>query len=86
MIASRPAELTLLTREGCELCEHMLATLRGWLAIHQPLRQVGLREVDEDPALARRYGMRVPVLLLDGERVCEGHFDANELQRLLRPR
>jgi glutaredoxin len=86
MSVSGPAALTLLTREGCELCEHMLRMLQGWLAIHQPAGQVSLRDVDADPELARRYAMRVPVLLLDGQTVCEGHFDATELQRLLRPR
>jgi len=43
-------------------------------------------DVDSDPELARRYGLDIPVLLLDGVRVCQHRLDASELLRLLRPR
>jgi len=41
-------------------------------------------DVDADPLLKRRWGLKVPVLLLDGERVCERGLDGPELLRLLR--
>jgi predicted thioredoxin/glutaredoxin len=41
-------------------------------------------DVDADPELVRRYGLNVPVLLLDGTVVCKHRLDAEELQRLLR--
>jgi hypothetical protein len=41
-------------------------------------------DVDSDPELVRRYGLNVPVLLLDGSVVCRHHLDAAELLRLLR--
>jgi predicted thioredoxin/glutaredoxin len=41
-------------------------------------------DVDADPELVRRYGLNVPVLLLDGTVVCKHHLDAEELIRLLR--
>lgn len=41
-------------------------------------------DVDSDPDLLRRYGLNVPVLLLDGTVVCRHRLDAAELQRLLR--
>ena len=43
-------------------------------------------DVDSDPELTRRYGLNVPVLLLDGTPVCRHRLDAAELARLLRPR
>lgn len=43
-------------------------------------------DVDSDPALRARYGLAVPVLLLDEEPVCHGRFDAQEVARLIRPR
>jgi predicted thioredoxin/glutaredoxin len=46
-----------------------------------PLRIV---DVDGDPELVRRYGLHVPVLLLDGTVVCRYRLDAEELERLLR--
>jgi hypothetical protein len=51
-----------------------------------PLPPVQRIDVDSDPELARRYGFDIPVLLCDGVKVCEHHFDASELRRLLRPR
>jgi len=41
-------------------------------------------DVDADPELTRRFGLNVPVLLLDETVVCRHHLDANELKRLLR--
>lgn len=82
-------------RPGCELCEDMLADLerlRRTLAERphaagesQPeLPPVEVVDVDSDSALHRRYGLHVPVLLLDGAIVCRHRLDAGELLRLLR--
>ena len=72
-------------RQDCELCEQMLAELRalGRRATLPPLTVV---DVDEDPQLQRRYGLQVPVLLLDGTVVCRHSLDSAELLRILRPR
>jgi len=40
-------------------------------------------DVDRDSELHRRYGLSVPVLLLDGTVVCRHRLDATELVRLL---
>jgi len=48
------------------------------------LPSVTLVDVDSDADLVRRYGMNVPVLLLDGTVVCRHRLDAEELLRLLR--
>ena len=52
----------------CELCERMLPSSRAAHACAMPA--VELVDVDSDPLLARRWGLQVPVLLLDGTRVC----------------
>lgn len=80
--------LTVVSRENCPLCEEMLAMLADTLAISAPaLREsVCVIDVDSDPTLRRRYGLKVPVLLLDGEPVCHGQLDTVELLRLLRGR
>ena len=77
------ATLTLLTRAHCELCEHMQAQLEG-LAARRRLPPLRLLDVDADAQLQRRYGLKVPVLLLDGAVVCFGRLDEAELLRLLR--
>jgi hypothetical protein len=48
------------------------------------LPPIEVLDVDTDPELARRYGLNVPVLLLDGTPVCRHRLDVVELARLLR--
>jgi hypothetical protein len=61
----------------------MVAELEA-LARRIPLPPVSVVDVDGDPELVRRYGLNVPVLLLDGTVVCKHRLDADELRRLLR--
>lgn len=51
------AELVLITRQGCCLCEGLEEKLRQ---LGQPLRCL---DVDQHHALLERYGLEVPVLL-----------------------
>lgn len=61
--------MRLFTRRGCRLCdeaEDLLAVL-GCAPI--------VTDVDATPEDAARYGLRVPVLEIDGMVVAEGRFD-----------
>jgi hypothetical protein len=80
--AERVGVLVLLTRPECELCEQMLHELT-MLGRRHPLPAVELRDVDDDPELQRRYGLKIPVLLIDGVPVCSVRLDVPELLRLL---
>lgn len=81
---SARSRLTLLTRDGCGLCEELLAEIT-LLRTREPLIPgVELVDVDADPVLQRRWGLKLPVLLLDGALVCLGRLDSPELLRLLR--
>ena len=62
-------QVTLYTRVGCHLCEEAEQALREEQAT-TPFR-LELVDVDRDPALARRYGVRVPVVAVDGEDLFE---------------
>jgi predicted thioredoxin/glutaredoxin len=75
--------LTLLHREDCGLCEEMIDELQA-LGRKLPLPPLELVDVDSDPELARRHGLNIPVLLLDGTVVCRHRLDPDELTRLLR--
>ena len=77
-------QLTLVTREDCELCEHMLADLLA-LRVELDLPVLVTLDVDSDPELLRRYALKVPVLLLNGAPVFHGQLDVAEFKRLLRP-
>jgi hypothetical protein len=67
------ADLELLVRDGCHLCDEFLLEL----SLDQPacMPDLTLRDVDGEAALAAQFGLRVPVLRLDGHVVCEGRYD-----------
>ncbi len=75
----------LLSRPGCGLCEEME---RAYAALSRrvPLPPLVVQDVDADPVTARRYGLEIPVLLLEGIVACKVEFDAAEVLRLTRPR
>lgn len=79
------SRLTVVHRDGCGLCDEMIADLQK-LGCSLALPPVEIVDVDSDPELQRRYGVQVPVLLLDGTKVCHFRLDEDELRRLLRPR
>ena len=81
---SLPTRLALLTRDGCGLCDELLAELTALRAREPAIPEVELIDVDSDPALRRRWGLKVPVLLLDGALVCTARLDTPQLLRLLR--
>ena len=65
----RPMDVLLHTRRGCHLCE----TVEDLLHHHVPLARIV--EIDGDGVLEREFGLRVPVLLVDGRCVAEGRID-----------
>ena len=85
MTARAAPRLALVTREDCGLCEEFRHALSE-AARTRTLPALDVLDVDSDADLRRRYGLDVPVLLLDGERVCAHRLDLAELDRLLRPR
>jgi Glutaredoxin-like domain (DUF836) len=74
----------LVTREGCHLCDEMEAVLDPVLQEHG--LALGKRDVDQEPALARRYTDVVPVLLRDGRPVAKIRLSIEEARRLIRRR
>lgn len=62
-------QVELFTRRGCHLCEQTEAVLRGELVTTRFALRV--TDVDADPKLARRYGARVPVVVIDGREAFE---------------
>jgi predicted thioredoxin/glutaredoxin len=83
LIAPSESRLTVVHRQECDLCDEMVAELEA-LGRKMPLPPVNVVDVDGDAELVRRYGLNVPVLLLDGSVVCRHRLDVDELRRLLR--
>jgi glutaredoxin len=63
----------LFTRRGCRLCEEAEDLLAAVGCTP------GLVDVDAEAGLAARYGLRVPVLEIDGVVVAEGRLDERAL-------
>jgi len=72
-------EWTVLSRPDCSLCEQLLAELAEMLGPAESAR-VRIVDVDQDPALVRKYGQRIPVLLADGEFVCDYRLDRERVR------
>jgi hypothetical protein len=77
-----PPGLVVLRRDGCGLCEDMLHALAE-LELAKAIPPVSVVDVDSDPELARKFGLKVPVLLLDGSVICHYTLNSNELLRLV---
>jgi hypothetical protein len=74
-------ELTVFVRQGCHLCSDMLHDL-GHLKSELDFR-CRVRDVDEDAALAARYGERVPVLVCGETELCWYFLDTDRLREYL---
>jgi hypothetical protein len=74
------AGLVIYTRRDCSLCEQMEAGVRR---VAGPGARVAMVEIDDDPALVRRFGADIPVLCLDDEVICKHFLDAERLMSAL---
>ncbi len=73
--------VTLYGKPGCHLCDDARGVVQAARADgHFELREV---DVSLDPALHRRYGVRIPVVAVDGDEVFEHFVDPARLRDLL---
>lgn len=73
--------LTVYSREGCHLCEDMLAVLA---VFREPMGfDVSVVDIDRDPALVEKYNALVPVLALGEREICHHFFDKLALEQAL---
>ena len=80
MQSAKPRFL-LYSRPGCQLCDELADELAALLPAGS--YELDVVDVDADPATVRRWGLKVPVLLLGGELVCHGTLDDRELHKAL---
>ena len=82
------AELTLITRQGCHLCEEASNDLARLVARFSALYPdkpyvVEVLDVDSDSALQSKYSEEVPVLLLNGKQVSFFKIDVDRVLALM---
>jgi glutaredoxin len=76
--------VTVYSHPDCHLCEEAIAVLRrlrGELGF-----ELAERDISGDDVLQRAYFERVPVVLLDGEELCEYFVDETALRERLESR
>lgn len=75
-------QVTLFSRPGCHLCD----VARGVILAQQGRTSFDLVEVDisTEDALELEYGIRIPVVLIDGVEAFEIEVDPERLRSLLR--
>jgi hypothetical protein len=76
-----PEGLVLYVRQGCHLCDQFLLELS--LEFGPAIECLPVLDVDQDADLAVRFGLRVPVLELGGQVICEGIYDGPGVRRAL---
>jgi glutaredoxin len=77
--STRP-EVVVYTRAGCGLCR------RAEALVAREARRAAVQHVDVDaaPELQRRYGVRVPVVVVDGAEVAELELAPGVVARAVR--
>ncbi|MFP4080073.1 MAG: glutaredoxin family protein [Ectothiorhodospira sp.] len=75
--------VTLYHREGCHLCE---TVLEGLGALQERLDfSIQAVDIDTDPALRERFGLKIPVVAVGEEILCCHRLDVAALEDALAP-
>ena len=74
-------ELTLYTRNDCELCREMEDVIAAELPNFDA--RINRVEIDGDPALEARFGLEVPVLFVNERKAFKYRCTSRELRKRL---
>ena len=75
--------LTLYSKPGCHLCDEMKAIVDNTVRISPVSVSIEQIDISGDPDLEARYGLEIPVLLIDGRKVAKYRLTERQLRRLL---
>ena len=76
--------LTLYSKPGCHLCDEMKATIARVardLSLPMALEEV---DISTDRDLESRFGLEIPVLMMNGKKVAKHRVSETELTRMLK--
>jgi hypothetical protein len=78
--------LTIYSRPGCHLCDEMKAIVdRTLRAAGTPVR-IEQIDISGNADLEAKYGLEIPVLMVDGRKVAKYRISDEELLRVLTAR
>jgi hypothetical protein len=72
-------------REGCHLCEQMVASLYQEQERHRARMtfDIDIIDIDDDPELVKKYSVDVPVVLYQNKVIFYHFFDAQAFEDIL---
>ena len=78
--------LTIYSRPGCHLCDDMKAVVERVALALIPPATIDVIDISSDPDLESRYGVEIPVLLVNGKKAAKYRVTDVELRRILTAR
>jgi glutaredoxin len=80
--------LTIYSKPGCHLCDEMKLLVHCVIAQQSNDHAIALDEIDisSHRELLDRYGLEIPVLLIDGTKVAKYRVSETELTQMLEAR
>jgi len=76
--------LTIYSRPGCHLCDDMKAVVERVARAATPSPTIEVIDISSDAALESRYGLEIPVLLVDGKKLAKYRVTEEGLRRMLK--
>ena len=74
------AVIDVYSRQGCHLCEILVEEL---LELVQGRARVDVHDIDSRPDWREAYDVRIPVVELNGEPICQYKLDRDAVNRAL---
>ena len=80
--------LTIYSKPGCHLCDEMKSLVHRVIARQSVHQAITVDEIDisSDRLLLDRYGLEIPVLMIDGKKVAKYRVTEEELTQMLEAR
>ena len=76
--------VVIYSRPGCHLCDEMKALVtRTARSIPLAIEEI---DISSDPDLEKRYGLEIPVLMIDGKKIAKYRIGEEDLKRALATR
>ncbi len=74
---------TIYSRPGCHLCDDMEALVERVAPTLGEPAAIEVVDISSDADLESRYGLEIPVLLVDGRKAAKYRIAEEDLRRLL---
>jgi predicted thioredoxin/glutaredoxin len=71
----------IYSRQDCHLCEKLENELRS---VYKDLLNILMVDIDEDINLKKLYGLEIPVLMINNERITLHPVDHDQIKSLIR--